>query len=116
MATTSVFLPGKSHGQRSLVGDSPWSHKELDTTEVTWHGRKELSSVPCAIQWVPISVCFMHGITKCVCGSIYRCFQCFSPCVSSSSFLWNIPISGLFLSPPVLIHFPFLLLSSLLSP
>ena len=30
---TSVFLPGKSHGQRSLVGYSPWGHKELDTTE-----------------------------------------------------------------------------------
>ena len=33
MATTPVFLPGKSHGQRSLVGYSPWGHKELDTTE-----------------------------------------------------------------------------------
>ena len=29
---TPVFLPGKSHGQRSLVGYSPWGHKELDTT------------------------------------------------------------------------------------
>ena len=28
-----VFLPGISHGQRSLVGYSPWGHKELDTTE-----------------------------------------------------------------------------------
>ena len=28
-----VFLSGKSHGQRSLVGYSPWGHKELDTTE-----------------------------------------------------------------------------------
>ena len=28
-----VFLPGEFHGQRSLVGYSPWSHKELDTTE-----------------------------------------------------------------------------------
>ena len=27
------LLPGKSHGQRSLVGYSPWSHKEQDTTE-----------------------------------------------------------------------------------
>ena len=25
---TPVFLPGKSHGQRSLVGYSPWGHKE----------------------------------------------------------------------------------------
>ena len=28
-----VFLPGKFHGQGSLVGCSPWSHKELGTTE-----------------------------------------------------------------------------------
>ena len=30
---TPVSLPGKSHGWRSLVGYSPQSHKELDTTE-----------------------------------------------------------------------------------
>ena len=30
---TPVLLPGKSHGQRSLVGCSPWSREELDTTE-----------------------------------------------------------------------------------
>ena len=30
---TPVSLPGKSHGWRSLVGYSPWGHKELDTTE-----------------------------------------------------------------------------------
>ena len=29
----SVFLPGKYHGQRSLVGYNPWGHKESDTTE-----------------------------------------------------------------------------------
>ena len=28
-----AFLPGKFHGQRSLVGYSPWGHKELDMTE-----------------------------------------------------------------------------------
>ena len=28
-----VFLPGESHGQRSLVGYSPLGCKELDTTE-----------------------------------------------------------------------------------
>ena len=27
------LLPGKSHGQRSLVGYSPWGRKESDTTE-----------------------------------------------------------------------------------
>ena len=30
---TPVFLPGKSHGQKSLVGYSPWGHKESNTTE-----------------------------------------------------------------------------------
>ena len=35
MATHSSFVPGKSHGQRSLVGYSPWGHKELDMTEMT---------------------------------------------------------------------------------
>ena len=25
---TAVFLPGESHGQRSLAGYSPWGHKE----------------------------------------------------------------------------------------
>ena len=30
---TPVFLPGESHGRRSLVGYSPWDRKESDTTE-----------------------------------------------------------------------------------
>ena len=30
---TPVFLPGEFHGQKSLVGYSPWDHKESDTTE-----------------------------------------------------------------------------------
>ena len=30
---TPVFLPGESHGWRSLVGYSPWGHKESDMTE-----------------------------------------------------------------------------------
>ena len=30
---TPVFLPGASHGQRSLAGYSPWGHKESDMTE-----------------------------------------------------------------------------------
>ena len=38
-----VFLPGESHGQRSLASPSPWDHKESDTTERltlhSWGGR-----------------------------------------------------------------------------
>ena len=31
---TSVLLPGKPYGQRSLEGYSPWGHKESETTEL----------------------------------------------------------------------------------
>ena len=34
---TPVVLPGESHGQRTLVGSSPWGRKESEMTEVTWH-------------------------------------------------------------------------------
>ena len=33
MATIPVLLPGESHGGRSLVGYSPWGHKDSDATE-----------------------------------------------------------------------------------
>ena len=33
VATTPVFLPGKSHRRRIRVGYSPWDRKESDTTE-----------------------------------------------------------------------------------
>ena len=42
MATNSSILAGKSHGQRSLVGCSPWCRKETDTTQCLnrqHHGR-----------------------------------------------------------------------------
>ena len=32
---TSVFLPGESHGQGSLVSYGPWGRKDLDMTETT---------------------------------------------------------------------------------
>ena len=34
---TPVFLPGKLHGQRSLVGYSSWDCKHLGTTELNTH-------------------------------------------------------------------------------
>ena len=34
---TPIFLPEEYHGQRNLAGDSQQSHKESDTTEMTWH-------------------------------------------------------------------------------
>ena len=42
---TPVFLPGKFHGQRSLVGYSPWGCKELDTTGHTHMHARPLAAV-----------------------------------------------------------------------
>ena len=40
-----VVLPGKSCGQRSLAGYSPWSRRESDTTEVTRNRKKQLDLI-----------------------------------------------------------------------
>ena len=37
VTTVPVFLPREFHGQRSLVGYSPWGHKESDMTERLTH-------------------------------------------------------------------------------
>ena len=41
--STPVFLPGESHGQRSLAGYSPWGRKVLDMTEATQHSHELFS-------------------------------------------------------------------------
>ena len=46
MATTPVFLLGKSQGQRNLVGYSPQCRKEQDTTEHE-HANKLYQIWPC---------------------------------------------------------------------
>ena len=43
---TPVFLPGKSHEQKSLEGYSPWGHKEFDTTEQLNNNNKALNAMP----------------------------------------------------------------------
>ena len=39
---TPVFLPGKLHEQKSLVGCNPQGHKELDMTEAIQHTRRRI--------------------------------------------------------------------------
>ena len=45
MAACSVFLPKKSHGQRSLADYSPKGRKELDTTESRREREREREKV-----------------------------------------------------------------------
>ena len=47
MAIAPVFLLREFHGQRSLVGYSPWGHKKSDTTGGTWHSCRLLLFVRC---------------------------------------------------------------------
>ena len=55
--STPVFLPGKSYGQRSLVGFSPWGCKESDTTEqlsilrYTWTGERGVEEAGLHRSW-----------------------------------------------------------------
>ena len=50
---TPVFLPGKSHGQRSLAGYGPCGHKELATTEVTEHSTRSRYLQGCFLLEIP---------------------------------------------------------------
>ena len=49
---TPVFLPGESHGQRSLMGYSQQGRKESDTTEVTQHTC--MSGLSCGTQYLQL--------------------------------------------------------------
>ena len=70
MATHSSILPGESHGQGSLVGYSPWGHKELDRTEATEHkhsfssGRVRMWEVDHEEGWAPENWCFQTVVLE----------------------------------------------------
>ena len=69
----SVFLPGKSHGQRSPVGYSWWGHKESDMTE---HARTHFECTtpvsPVKLSFLPLPLGFPVGTcakdSTCQCG------------------------------------------------
>ena len=42
--STPVSLPGKSHGEKALVGYGPWGHKESVTTEQLTHTHRGKTS------------------------------------------------------------------------
>ena len=57
---TPVLLPGESHGKRSLVGYSPWGHKESDRTErlhfthfILYHWKRKWQSTPVSLPGEP---------------------------------------------------------------
>ena len=75
---TPVLLPGKSHGQRSLVGFSPWGREESDMTELLHfqfslstflHWRRKWQSTPMFLPgesqgWESLVGCHLCGCTE----------------------------------------------------
>ena len=70
-APTPVFLPGKSHGQRRLVGCSPWGHKELDRMSIHTHTHTHTSTyiswdlpfgTTCLLKLFTMIICFLYRI------------------------------------------------------
>ena len=67
---TPVFSPGKSHGQRSLLGYTPWGRKELDVTERLSTARQHILHLerPCSKlghnhkSWVGVSFGGHHSV------------------------------------------------------
>ena len=62
---TPVFLPGESHGQRSLVGYSPRGRKESDTTErlhftLLYYG--PMGSVQCTVATLIFMIVIISGV------------------------------------------------------
>ena len=65
---TPVLLPRKLHGWRSLVGDSPWGHKESDTTEQRFTFRHKIYfCIILAVTYIDPSIYSMCMISVCVC-------------------------------------------------
>ena len=129
---TSVFVPGESHEQRSLVRSRPWGRKESDTTEATSHGCMDCSlpgsSVHGVLQarilkWVAIS--FGRGSfqprdqnhVSCIAGRFFPTepsgkpsWLCMEMYKLGLTFLLDLLCSGLplpFLSLPAILWFTF---------
>ena len=72
-----VFLPGKSHGQRSLAGYSPWDCRELETTWQlsTWrikvlcirasNWKQKCQPIERLVQWEHLIACGKGHATEC---------------------------------------------------
>ena len=74
---TPVLLPGKSHRRRSLVGDSPWGHKESDVTSLSLSLDKCAALQPLGTT-VPVSSLPSH--LPCCCTSLPISASCADLC------------------------------------
>ena len=82
MTTHSSILAGKSHGQRSLVGSSPWGHKETQLSD--WaHGEDITGASPRSLRFGHFGELLEDGgsswMARTVCFSISKGLGSFYP-------------------------------------
>ena len=93
---TPVFLPGESHGQRSLVGYSPWDHKKPDTTE--WLTLAFIVWMVTEGWWIFYLSLEVRGhYFQCCCCEVSGNWRPTSMCVIISFSLWDFEILYSFL-------------------
>ena len=64
--STLVFLPGKSHGQRSLAGYNSWGYKEVEITEgLSTHTHAHTHSISSWPQGQRVGVCLFFSFNYC---------------------------------------------------
>ena len=90
---TSVFLPGASHWQRSLVGHSPWGHKELEMVQWLNHHHHHVISVT---TFCRVCITNEYGIlSKAFSASI----EIIVWCLFFNLLMWYITLIGLWKNP-----------------
>ena len=93
---TPVFLPGESHGQRSLAGYSPWGRKESDTAESTQH---ECIHTLRSVSWGRSHFISLHvvlNVESCPRWCMSKCIIDSCPCELIHPHIWrgSDPFSG----------------------
>ena len=89
---TPVFLPGESHGQRSLAGYCPWGRKESGTTE--WLSHHQFQKLILEIStWVALLHLTLNVYQAVSISSLYRKLVLHSwPCKSTFFSLFPLPM------------------------
>ena len=114
---TPVLLPGKSHGQRSIVGYSPRGCKESDTTEAIYHTNTRSKFIPIMdslIFWISCSIQFSSVAQSCLtlCDPMIVAHQASLSITNSQSSLRFMSIDSVMPSSHLILCHPLLLLPS----
>ena len=99
---TPVLLPGKVHGQRSLVGYRPWGHQESDMTEHTrahtlslQHRGLDIDALYCSFSYSTSCGDGKRGLGQWAAAKRISCLQAFSLQLRWPSWIWGTALGAL---------------------